>query len=155
MKGEQKDRPIEGSCTTMRTHVFFVSSSRTAVNSGSSISNATKSSRTREQEYLNALISSDVRSYLVGAILWGSASWSDPYSECVAESVPLVCREDAPEDTDAVGGGGGGVEVAITRNVVRSKRTTSVALQAEASLARCRDNTDALGMSVCTILDQA
>ena len=45
--------------------------------------------------------------------------------------------------------------MAITRNVVRSKRTTSVALQAEASLARCRDNTDALGMSVCTILDQA
>ena len=153
---KQYYEPIEGSCATIRTHVFFVSSSRTAVNSGSSISIATKSSRTLEQEYLNALISSDVRSYRVGAILWGSASKSDPCSECVAERCPLVRTEDGPDGIeDAVGGGGGGVEVAMTRKVVRSKRTTSVALHAVANLARCRDSTEAFGMRVCTILDQA
>ena len=46
-------------------------------------------------------------------------------------------------------------EVAITKNVVRSKRITSVALQAAASLSRCLVSTDAFGIRVCTIRDQA
>ena len=58
-------------------------------------------------------------------------------------------RVEDPEATeDAVGGRGGGVEVAITRNVVRSKRMTSVALHAAASLARWRDKTEAFGIRV-------
>ena len=73
--------PIVGSCTTISTYVFLVNSSSTAVNSGSSISIATKSSRTLEHEYLKALMSSDVRSYRVGAILCGSVSLSELYSE--------------------------------------------------------------------------
>ena len=74
----------------------------------------------------------------------------------MAEDWPLVWGEEGSDVVaEATWGGGGGVEVAITRNVVRSKRTTSVALHAEASLARWRDRTDALGMSICTILDHA
>lgn len=46
-------------------------------------------------------------------------------------------------------------DVAMTRKVVRSKRMTSVALQAAASLSRCFVSTDAFGMRVCTICDQA
>ena len=46
-------------------------------------------------------------------------------------------------------------EVAITRNVVRSKRMTSVALHATASLSKCLVSTDALGIRVCTICDHA
>lgn len=42
-------------------------------------------------------------------------------------------------------------EVAMTRKVVRSKRMTSVALQAPASLSRCLVSTDAFGIRVCTI----
>ena len=44
-------------------------------------------------------------------------------------------------------------DVAMTRNVVRSKRTTSVALQASAKVLRCFDRTEALVMRVCTMLD--
>ncbi len=46
-------------------------------------------------------------------------------------------------------------EVAITKNVVRSKRITSVALHAMASLSRCLVSTDAFGIRVCTICDHA
>lgn len=49
----------------------------------------------------------------------------------------------------------GGEEVAMTRKVVRSKRMTSVALHASAKMVRCLESTAALGMSVCTMLDQA
>lgn len=58
---------------------------------------------------------------------------------------------------DDVVGGGEEVreEVAMTRNVVRSKRITSVALQATASLLRCLVRTEALGISVCTMRDHA
>ena len=52
-------------------------------------------------------------------------------------------------------GCGGALEVAMTRKVVRSKRTTSVALQASASLVRWRVRTDALGIRVWTIRDHA
>ena len=54
-----------------------------------------------------------------------------------------------------VGGGGGGVDVAMTRKVARSNRTTSVALHTAANLARCRERTEAFGIRMCTILDQA
>lgn len=51
--------------------------------------------------------------------------------------------------------GADGVEVAITRNVVRSKRITSVALQASAKMLRCLLRTAAFGIRVWTMLDQA
>lgn len=58
-----------------------------------------------------------------------------------------------------MGGGGidtvGGEDVAMTRKVVRSKRTTSVAPHASARVVRCFERTDALGIRVCTIRDQA
>jgi hypothetical protein len=44
--------------------------------------------------------------------------------------------------------GGLGLDVAITRKVVRSKRTTSVALHASAKTASRFESTAALGMSV-------
>lgn len=66
------------------------------------------------------------------------------------------------EDGGRLGGGGGGGDsergcddVAMTRNVVRSKRMTSVALHASASLTRCFVRTEAFGMRVCTMRDQA
>lgn len=68
--------------------MFFVSSSRTAVNSSSSISSEWNSSRTREHACLNALISSDVRSYLVGDNLWGSALETGSVSGSRAGSEP-------------------------------------------------------------------
>lgn len=43
----------------------------------------------------------------------------------------------------------------MTRKVVRSKRMTSVALQALANTFRCRESTLALGIKVWTIFDQA
>jgi hypothetical protein len=46
-------------------------------------------------------------------------------------------------------------EVAMTRKVVRSKRITSVALQAAAKVERCLDRIAALGIRVCTIFDHA
>lgn len=46
-------------------------------------------------------------------------------------------------------------EVAMTRNVVRSKRITSVALHAVATVERCFERIAALGIRVCTIFDQA
>lgn len=42
-------------------------------------------------------------------------------------------------------------EVAMTRNVVRSKSTTSVALHASAKVVRCLDNTVAFGIREWTI----
>ena len=50
---------------------------------------------------------------------------------------------------------GGGEEVAITRKVVRSKSTTSVALHASARVVRCFVSIETLGMRVWTICDQA
>lgn len=46
-------------------------------------------------------------------------------------------------------------DVAITRNVVRSNRITSVALQALANVARCFESTAAFGIRVWTIFDHA
>ncbi len=46
-------------------------------------------------------------------------------------------------------------EVAMTRNVVRSKRMTSVALQAAANVERCLVRMAALGIRVCTTFDHA
>ena len=43
----------------------------------------------------------------------------------------------------------------MTRNVVRSNRMASVALQACANVVRCLDRTAAFGMMVWTILDHA
>lgn len=67
-----------------------------------------------------------------------------------------------PGNADGVGGsegwgegGEGGAEVAMTRKVVRSKRTTSVALHAAASVARCFERTYAFGMSVRAMRDHA
>lgn len=51
--------------------------------------------------------------------------------------------------------GVGGIEVAITKNVVRSNRTTSVAPHAAARVVRCLESTEAFGISVCTICDHA
>ena len=45
--------------------------------------------------------------------------------------------------------------MAITRNVVRSKRMTSVALHASAKVVKCFESIAAFGMRVCTILDHA
>ena len=158
------DKPIVGSCTTTSTYVFFVSSSSTAVKSASSSSIARKSSLTRAHACLNDLISSDVRSYRVGKSLCGSPSSSAPCNSLLdvvlvvkvdvravmvsgVESVGDVGAVEAGAGT--VGGLGevlgdgfeGGEEVAMTRKVVRSKRTTSVALQAVARVARCFDKT--------------
>lgn len=47
------------------------------------------------------------------------------------------------------------MDVAITRNVVRSKRMTSVALHASAKVVKCFESIAAFGMRVCTILDHA
>jgi hypothetical protein len=46
-------------------------------------------------------------------------------------------------------------EVAMTRNVVRSNKMTSVALHAVANLSRWRVSTETFGIRVCTICDQA
>ena len=87
------------------------------------------------QAYLNALISSDVRSYRLGSspavsgVHWGSGL---EYED-----------EKFVED------------VAMTRKVVRSKRMTSVALQAAANVERCLERIAALGIRVCTIFDHA
>lgn len=51
--------------------------------------------------------------------------------------------------------GVGGVDVAITRKVVRSNRTTSVALHTAARVVKCFESTEAFGISVCTICDHA
>lgn len=140
--------PIVGSCTTTMTYVFFVISSRTAVNSGSSISREWNSSRRREQECLKALISSEVRSYRVG---------SNACCPCCVS----VWDDEGDVGDDGEGEGGEEVElraleeVAITRKVVRSKRMTSVALQASANVVKCRVSTAALGIKVCTMLDHA
>ena len=49
----------------------------------------------------------------------------------------------------------GFAEVAMTRKVVRSKRMTSVALQASANVVRCLVSMAAFGIRVWTMLDQA
>lgn len=46
-------------------------------------------------------------------------------------------------------------DVAMTRNVVRSNNTTSVALHASAKMVRCFERTAAFGIRVCTIRDHA
>ncbi len=43
----------------------------------------------------------------------------------------------------------------MTRNVVRSKRTTSVAPHASARVVRCFERTEAFGIRVWTIRDHA
>lgn len=86
------------------------------------------------QEYLNALMSSEVRSYRFGS------------SSAVA-GVPAgsgLAWEEGFDD-----------EVAITRKVVRSKRMTSVALHAVATVERCLERIAALGIRVWTIFDHA
>ena len=70
--------------------------------------------------------------------------------ECV-EGGEVGGAEGAAEEACAPGR----EEVAMTRKVVRSKRTTSVALQASASLVRWRVRTEAFGMRVWTMRDQA
>jgi len=93
-------------------------------------------------------MSSEVRSYLVGSKT-GCSSCSREVSESTSVSEledmvgELVC--DVPDDE----------EVAMTKNVVRSKRMTSVALHASANVDRCLDRMLALGISVWTILDHA
>lgn len=126
------------------TYVFLVISSSTAVKSQSSISREWNSPRTLEHECLNPLMSSDVLSYLVGSREFAGLS------DCwVSRFVvwPFV-DESAGFDDDKE-------EVAITRKVVRSKSMTSVALHAWAKVERCVERMLALGMRVCTILDQA
>lgn len=59
--------------------------------------------------------------------------------------------DEGEEDEDA----GVLAEVAITRKVVRSKRITSVALQASAKVVKCLVRTAAFGISVWTMLDHA
>jgi len=159
----------------MSTYVFFVSSSKTAVNSGSSISSAWKSSREREQECLNDLINSDVLSYRDECILCGSGFPSASYSSPVwplefegdevkfrlSKEFELELWRDLPLLSGVgiaggeIGAGGvdmaGGAEVAMTRKVVHSNRTTSVALQASARIVRCFESTAALGISVRTM----
>jgi hypothetical protein len=85
------------------------------------------------QEYLNALMSSEVRSYRFGS--------SSPVAGVPAGSG--VAWEEVLE------------EVAITRKVVRSKRMTSVALHAAATVERCLERIAAFGIRVCTIFDHA
>ena len=96
------------------------------MNSANSISREWNSSRNREHDCLKALINSEVRSWRLGS------------SEGVIE--PDVSEND---------------DVAMTRNVARSKRMTSVALHASANIRRCLLRFRALGISVFTILDQA
>lgn len=85
--------------------------------------------------YLNPLISSDVRSYrlrsspAVSGVSWGSG---------------IECAKERLDE-----------EVAMTRKVVRSKRITSVALQAAANVERCFVRIAALGIRVCTTFDHA
>lgn len=43
----------------------------------------------------------------------------------------------------------------MTKNVVRSKRMTSVALHASAKVVKCFESMAALGIRVCTMLDHA
>jgi hypothetical protein len=86
----------------------------------------------RVQEYLNAFMSSEVRSYRLAS------------SSAVA-GVPAGSGLEGAMDE----------EVAMTRKVVRSKRMTSVALHAFATVERCLDRIAALGIRVWTIFDQA
>src|SRR5882757_5002702 len=109
------------------TYVFRVNSSRTAVKSYVSISRARNSSRiARVQEYLNALMSSEVRSYRFG-------------SSSAVTGVPAESGLEWEEELE---------DVAITRKVVRSKRMTSVALHAAATVERCLERIAALGIRV-------
>lgn len=59
-------------------------------------------------------------------------------------------EEDCGRLDDGGAGGEGGCceDVAMTKNVVRSNKTTSVALHASASFARCFVRTEALGIRV-------
>lgn len=92
-----------------------------------SISRERNSSLTREHECLKALMSSDVRSYRLGS--------SGPVSTDSSPSREIL-------------DGDGADEVAMTRNVVRSKRMTSVALHAPAKVDRCFDKIAAFGIRV-------
>ena len=95
---------------------------------------------------LNALISSDVFSYRVGS------------SPCPVESSSIVAIDTAFSIVWAPSFDLGDVldkEDAMTRNVVRSNRMTSVALQVSAKILKCLDKRVALGISVCTIRLQA
>ena len=78
--------------------------------------------------------------------------------------VPKLERVDGVEadgDGSVEGAGAGGdcegccEDVAMTRKVVRSKRMTSVAEHAVASLSRCFVRMEAFGMRVWTIWDHA
>lgn len=103
------------------TYVFRVISSRTAVKSNNSISSDRNSSRTRKHECLNALISSEVRSYR-----FPSNSVLSP-----SDASGFDCKE-----------------VAMTRKVVRSNKMTSVALHALAKVLRCLERMAAFGIRV-------
>lgn len=79
---------------------------------------------------------------------------------CVPKLDSVVGVDPEGEGSEEAGGGEGELdrcceEVAMTRKVVRSKRTTSVALQASASFARCLVRTEALGIRVWTMRDHA
>jgi hypothetical protein len=124
-----------------KTYVLRVISSRTAVKSQSSISSEWNSPRTLEHECLNALMSSDVLSYRVGSRELGGLD--SPSSAATSRPEASVASVEGEED------------VAMTRNVVRSKRITSVALHALAKVVRCFARMLALGMRVCTMFDHA
>lgn len=81
-------------------------------------------------------MSSEVRSYRLGSSRVPSPKSSRSDAELDGEE---------PADRD----------VAITKNVVRSKRMTSVAPQALENVDRCFERIDALGIKVWTIFDQA
>lgn len=66
----------------------------------------------------------------------GNPSNSSPFSSLAGAGLPCVLRE-------------------MTRKVVRSKRTTSAAEQIRANWVRCRSSVATLGISVCTMADQA
>lgn len=86
-------------------------------------------------------MSSDVLSYRVGSKELGGLD--SPSSAATSRPEASVASVEGEED------------VAMTRNVVRSKRITSVALHALAKVVRCFARMLALGIRVCTILDQA
>lgn len=83
-----------------------------------------------------------MRSYLVGSREFEGLESSSVSSHSVRR--PEFAFEEVEEE-----------EVAMTRNVVRSKRMTSVALHAWAKVVRCLARILALGMRVWTIFDQA
>ena len=81
----------------------------------------------------------------VEELVFHGTKGSDLVGDVVGDDCADMCGVSASANED----------VAMTRKVVRSKSTTSVALQASPSFARCRVRTEAFGMSVCTMRDQA